>query len=368
MQINKPRIPSSYSDSSTKASYLIAFNPEKLIHYGSASKKAMYLSSSDIDLIEPIPKSKSDELAKKMQAIVKNIDKAKITYLGDFKSGVDSYFVCDIGKIKGDSVEGFNKAAVTDFVQSRAFDEKTAILKLLKKPMNAERYMELKELMRKNQILRWSRKELLQGFKTVRGERINLSDTIKDTEAMTKIDTIQWIESESRFVEVTNYFKVGQTSGKDVNVSDYAESLKQDILKTYYSGNLFKMCKRILSYSLVTKDEATANNIYDIIHSGLGIMYQVIADIKAILYLHEHYKQLPKAHIKKMIDGFKPRLGSVYEFDFKEERIDKLIDASKSNIQRLYKLYDILYNILIGQTSKELRKRGLIPLPKKFLP
>ena len=38
---------SSYTDSENKAAYLIAFNPDKLIHYGSASKKAMCLSGGD---------------------------------------------------------------------------------------------------------------------------------------------------------------------------------------------------------------------------------------------------------------------------------------------------------------------------------
>ena len=52
--LNKKRLNSSYPDDVKQASALIAFNPEKLIYYGSASKKAMYLSSGDIDLVEPI--------------------------------------------------------------------------------------------------------------------------------------------------------------------------------------------------------------------------------------------------------------------------------------------------------------------------
>ena len=194
-----------------------------------------------------------------------------------------------------------------------------------------------------------------------------LSDTIKDDDAMTKIDTIQWIDAENRFVEVTNYFKVSKTKDS-FNMKEYTDSLKSDITKTFYNGNLFKMCKRILSYSLLMNDERTASQIYDIVHSGLGIMYKVVADIKTILYLKEHFSSLPKARIAGMIDGFKDRLGSIYEFDFKEESTDRLIDKCKEDIESLYILLERLYGTLISQTKIRLEDLRLYPLPMKFYP
>lgn len=367
MNINKPRLPSSYSDSVKDASYLIAFNPEKVIHYGSSAKKAMYLSSSDVDLIEPVHPTRASNLAAKFKTIVKNIDKAPLCYLGDFKSGMDAHYVCDIGRIKGCKVIGFDAEKVKAFVQSRDFEAREEIIGLLKDPMTIDSYLKLEELMRKNQVLRWDRKELLQGYKTVRGRKVPLSDTIKDESSMTKIDTIQWIPTESRLVEVTNYFKVSK-SKDSFNAKDYGASLQKDIVKTYYNGNLFKMCKRLLSFSLLLKDEKTANKLYEIVHSGLGIMYQVVADIKAILYLKEHYSNLPIAHINTMIDGFKDRLGNIYEFDFKEEATDKLIDSCKADYDKLYTLLETLYTVLIKQTQSRLVAMKLYPLPKGFYP
>lgn len=363
--IKKPRIPSSYPDSINNATYLIAFNPEKIIHYGSAAKKAMFLSSSDIDLIENIKSNKSDELAKKIKQIVHNIDNTKLCYLGDFKSGTDPYFECEIGNIKGKRVVGFNKGKVIEFVKSRPFTEQTKILQLLKQPVSIENYLKLQELMRQDQVLRWTHDELLQGYKIIRGQKIMLSDTIKEESSMTKIDTIQWIDTENRFIEISNYFKVSN-SKESFDMKDYTSSLQKDIIKTYYNGNLFKMCKRMLSYSLLKQDKRTVKRIYNIIHSGLGIMYQVIADIKTILYMKENLKELPDAKIRIMIDGFKQRLGNIYEFDFKEESMDKLIDASKTDHDKLYQLYDKLYNVLIQQTQKQLKEAGLYPLPSKF--
>lgn len=367
MDIKKPRIPSSYSDSINTASFLIAFNPEKVIHYGSSAKKAMYLSSSDIDLIEPIRPSKSDELAKKIKAIVKNISSTRLCYLGDFKSGIDAHYVCDIGTLKGKAVVGFDRKRVEEFIKSRDFEDAAEMLELVKKPITIESYLHLQELMRKKQVLRWSKAKLLAGYKMLRGAKLLLSDTIKDENAMTKIDTIQWIPTESRFVEITNYFKVSK-SKDSFDMKDYADSLKKDIIKTYFNGNLFKMCKRILSYSLLMKDKPTATQLFGIVHSGLGIMYKVIADIKAILYLKENFSVLPKKNLDIMIDGFKDRLGSIYEFGFQEEAIDRLIDTSKKDIESLYSLLDRLYNTLTDETRKRLAAMELIPLPSKFYP
>lgn len=367
INIKKPRLKSSYSDSIKAAAYLIAFNPEKVIHYGSSAKKAMYLSSSDIDLIEPIKQSKSDELAKAIKRIVKNIETAQLCYLGDFKSGIDEHYLCDIGSIKGKSVVGFDKGKVKDFIDARDFEDKEEMLQLVAKPIKIESYLKLQELMRKKQVLRWKKAELLKGYKMLRGTKVLLCDTIKDQDSMTKIDTIQWIDTEARFVEVTNYFKVSQ-SKDSFDMKDYGESLKKDIVKTYYNGNLFKMCKRILSFSLLVNDQQTATQLYSVVHSGLGIMYQVIADIKAILYLKENFSQLPENKLEIMIDGFKDRLGNVYEFNFGEESIDKLIDHCKKDIESLYTLLEKLYTVLTAETKKRLAALKLYPLPAKFYP
>jgi hypothetical protein len=367
IQINRSRMKSSYTDSENKAAYLIAFNPDKLIHYGSASKKAMYLSASDMDLIEPIPASKADALADRMRTIVRAVARTKRAYLGDIKSGSDPMFVTDIGKVKGNSVVGFRKDAVRAFVKSRGFQEEKAILALLEERMTVPRFLELQELMRKDQVLRWSKTEVEKGYKLLRGKKISLSDCIRDTNSMTKVDTIQWVSSENRFVEVTNYFKVSKDK-QSFHMVDYAESLKKDILKTNNNGNLFKMCKRILSLSLLLKDKKGADRMYNIVHSGIGILYQVIGDIKSILYLKENVKQLPLASIKGMIDGFKRRLGNIYEFDFRELAIDRLINDCKDDLEKLYDLYDRLYGVLIKETKMKLDEAGLLPLPLKYYP
>ena len=77
---------------------------------------------------------------------------------------------------------------------------------------------------------------------------------------------------------------------------------------------------------------------------------------------------VPKARIASMIDGFKDRLGSIYEFDFKEESTDRLIDKCKEDIESLYILLERLYGTLIRQTKKRLEDLRLYPLPMKFYP
>ena len=367
MDINKRRLNSSYTDSQKRASYLVAFNPDKLIHYGSAAKKAMYLSSADMDLIEPVPASQANALASKLGAIVDSIAKAKRVYLGDIKSGVDQRFVCNIGEIKGHAVVGFRKDAVKAFVSGRGFTEEKAILELLNQRMDVQRFLQLQELMRMDQVLRWSAKEVKQGFKLVGGAKVYLADTIRNKDAMTKLDSIQWLPEDHRFVEVTNYFKVSG-SKTSFDMSDYAASLRKDIVKTYYNGNLFKMCKRMLSLCLLTGEKTTSAKLYGIVHSGIGILYKVVADIKTLMYMVDHVRQLPVASMRSMIDGFKQRLGNIYEFDFRELAVDRLIDACKSDFTQLESLYDKLYGVLTRETKVKLLDESLYPLPARYFP
>lgn len=365
--LNAKRLKSSYPDSVDKAAYLIAFNPEKLVHYGSSAKKAMYLSSSDIDLIEPIKQNEADDLARKIKKIVLNIAKEPLVYLGDFKSGLDPYYTLDIGRISKRKIIGYDKEKFRNFVQAVNFTHKKELLELSSSSITIPKFLTIQELMRKDQILRWSKAELLQGFKVLRGEKVMLADCIKDERAMTKIDTIQHIEAEGRLVEITNYFKLS-SSARSFDAREYAESLKRDIVKLFYNGNAFKMCKRILSLELLAKHSAAAEKLFNIVHGGLGILYKIVADIKTIIYLLEHEKQPPVATIKSMIENFKWRLASIYEFEFKEASIDKLIDQSVADFQQLYPLLERLWDVLTVETRQRLKAIGLDKLPLKYYP
>lgn len=364
--LNKKRLISSYPDDVKTASALIAFNPEKLIYYGSASKKAMYLSSGDIDLVEPIKPKEANSLAKHLQTIVKNVLRTKDCYLGDFKSGTNPYYDVDIGTIKDGNVVGLNKDMVYNFIKSRKFDdafEKNKILSLFNSNRSFEMpsWFKLYNFLHDYQVLRWNQEEILRGYKEVNGQKMYLQNTIQDKKALTKIDTIQFIKSLNRWVEVTNYFDV-VNNGQEFKSEKYVETLKLNLMKYYYERNWFKMAKRMLAYSLAMKDNKTSNQLYKIVHSGAGILYQQYSELKAIEYLMKHYK-VPLHEFQDQLQAIKMRLGNVYEFDFDEHEIDKYLDQGDINavIANLYPSFN-------DYTFRQLKKFHLLPLPHKFVP
>jgi hypothetical protein len=364
--LNKKRLISSYPDDVKKASALIAFNPEKLIYYGSASKKAMYLSSGDIDLVEPIKPNEANSLAKHIQTIVKNVLRTKDCYLGDFKSGINPYYDVDIGTIKNGKVVGFNKDMVYNFIKSRSFDntlEKKRILSLFDKNKAFEMpsWFELYNFLHQYQVLRWNQEELLRGYKIVDGKKIYLQNTIQDKKALTKIDTIQFIKSLNRWVEITNYFDV-VNNGKEFKSEKYIETLKLNLMKYYYERNWFKFTKRLLAYSLAMNETATSNKLFSIVHSGLGIMYQQYSELKAIEYLMKHYHK-PLHEFQDQLQAIKMRLGNVYEFDFDEKEIDDDLDRGDIDavIEKLYPRFN-------DYTYRQLKKLEILPLNHKYIP
>jgi hypothetical protein len=371
--LDRKRLKSSYPEDIKQTAYLIAFNPDRLVYYGSQSKKAMYLSSGDVDLLEPVNLRKAGELASKIQKIVKAVESQPLCYLADFKSGVDDYYVVDIGTVRDGKVVGFNRDKVANFVSARDFKHKDEILEALGKRMTAKHYYHLEELLRKDQIIRWNREELLNGYKLIRGEKLMLEDAIKRKDAMTKIDVIRFLPSLGRFVEVTNYFHLDSSPTKFSQVK-FIDELKENLAKCYYTNNFFKMAKRMMSLLIAKQQMRQAGRLYPILHSGVGIMYQIKSELDAILYILEHSDSIPTAHIRKQLDTIKYRLGNVYEFDFHEDKLDKFITGlmkvtSLTRLQEgITKLKDHLSDIINQETYKELKDLGFIPVKSSYLP
>jgi hypothetical protein len=362
--LNKKRLLKSYPDDIKQATNLIAFNPDKIIYYGSASKKSMYLSSGDIDLVEPVKLSEANSLAKHIKIIVHNIDKTKNCYLADFKSGIDQYYNIDLGTIKHGKIIGFDKKKVKDFITSKQFNdntEKKKILNLFNNPIGLKQWFDINNFLHEYQVLRWDKDELLKGYKIIRGDKVYLQDTIQDKTALTKLDIIQFIPSLNRFVEITNYFDV-VNDGKEFKSEKYMNDLKTNLLKYYYEKNYFKFTKRMLAYSLFIKDEATSNKLYTIVDSGAGIMYQCESELVALKYIIDHY-DVPKEQVNDQLQAIKLKLGNVYEFSFNEEKLDELIDEGKID-----EIINMLYESFNSYTLKKLKELKMIPIKKEFIP
>ena len=368
-RLNYKRLTSSYPTDIKEASYLIAFNPDRLMYYGSQAKKAMHLSSGDIDLLERVTLKDAGALTEKIQKIIKNIQSTPLTYLADFKSGVDTHYIVDIGTIKDGKVVGFDKHTVEETIRYRDFDNKKELSKLLRKKVTPKVWFDTDDILRQKQIIRWNRDELLKGYKIIRGQRVTLEDCIRQKDAMTKIDIIRFIPSLNRFVEITNYFSLVDNP-EDFDGIQYINELKLSMLKCYYSQKYVKLCKRLLTYSFMKQQYNVARRLYDIVNSGIGILYQLHSELSAIQYILQHYGSTPTALIKSQLDTMKYTLGNVYEFDFDERKIDELLDnaikhRTLANIERIS---DILGDIANEETRKQLESLGFLPLPKHYFP
>lgn len=373
-ELDRKRLTSSYPKDIKDVAYLISFDPDKLVFYGSQSKKAMYLSSGDIDLLEPVRKDEALGLTKRIQGVVRSVDKAPLCYLADFKSGVDPTLAIDIGSIKNGAVVGYNRRDVKDKISKSPIPEdvKDKLMKIIRNTMTVARWCELDTALHKEAVIRWNRRELLRGWKKVGGNRIHLEDTIRDRDSMTKIDVVKFLPSLKRFVEVTNYFHVSDNPS-EFNEVKFIDDLRLNLIKCYYEGKYFKLAKRIMSYLLSRKDFKEADKLYDIIHSGLGIMYQIVSELDAILYVVEHYRP-PLATIRKQLDAIRYRLGNIYEFDFDEAEVDAAIDKlikirdRKGLYDGLTLLRENLSEVVNKEALRQLKAKGFCPLKKEYYP
>lgn len=360
------RTKESYPKDIKEAAYLLAFNPDKMLFYGSQAKKPFYLSSGDIDLIEQVNIKKAGELAKKFYQIILNIEAKPDCYLGDVKSGVDEYYVFDYGTIKDGK---WVKEDPPD--KLKLFKERKTLKELWKKG-TPEAFFDFEEIVRKYQILRWNADELKRGFKVIRGEKVPLEDTIKDVDSMTKIDTIQYVPSLNRYVEVTNYFFISR--GKDeFNELSYIHDLKLNLFKNYCQKKYFKMVKRMLTFTMLKKDKKATEDLYKIVNGGLGIAYQCLSELDAIDYVLEHYGYDGK--MSEQIDGMKYRLANIWEFKLDETALDKAIeritmvhnDADLMG-KRLKDLQEAIGDFINHNTHRLLKELGYLPLPQVFIP
>lgn len=411
MEYIKKKPVSSYSKHFDEAIKLISINPKNVIIYGSGAI-ASALWAGDVDLFEIVTYSgKKEEVAKKiasyLQDVVKNITKTPNVLLGDVKAGIYKPLYVDIGKIHNGKIlnyypkeirsrieehylskEEFNKLKKKDCDYEGNYIEE--LLKLIKDKPTIKEFLELQEIIRQNYTLRWNDDEIKQGYKDYsRGgkkDKQYLWEAIQDKTPV-KIDMLYPING--RVIEVTNFFKLyyknnGQVKGINVEDQDDLESfilsLKDQILKLVggKEKSYLKAVKRIATIARLTKDFKTLKLLTPILNSSLGLLYQNIGDMKALIDYIEYKKSVPFAFILNEIDLFRTRLSNIFEFQFHEEEIDKQIiniiehkyqnnEKSKEFIvDHLKEIIEQLFHVLNKETKKALNKIGFIPIPKKY--
>lgn len=358
------------------------------------------LYPADIDVFEHITKRSKNEairfFVKSIQRIVKNVTKLKEHYFLEVKAGIDPRFDLSIGKVVNNVYHQDPNLQLTieKYANEGLFDKKEAneLIEILKEKTSDQIvYETIKSRLRQHYIIRWNKNEIAKNKKVLPlGQTITLNQAVDNRESMVNIELLVVING--RLVDMSNFYVLGYIyKGKQ-----YVINVSQEIIdnfKTYFLNilkrsmdslihskleyNPLKYCKRIYSYCKYVRDEKTAKLVLPLINGDLGRMYQVKSEINAIIKLMDSkYKyELPVKVIQKEIEEIKFKIGSFPVEAFSNHEltmINNMIDnyAYKKDKYDLYntlKLIKWSINDYVNeQTTRELHRIGLLPIPPKF--
>lgn len=375
---------------------LLAVKKDKPQIFGS-NKYRLYKYPGDVDLIEEVKTNSLEKttrlFSKKIKEIVKNINKEKNTFLSDIKMGLDEIYKIKIGYCENGIFYINNNAKeeieiLNDFnlLESKDYEY---LINIFSKRVGSQDEFDLTfKVIRKYFVLRWSAKEIINGVKKLKGNRIiKLEDAIKQN-SLIKIDKITLYNG--RFVEITNiYLLQYEINNKtyDITFNGDGELIKLNIQQLYYSNlnySPFKMVKRMYSYcrlkyiKSLKKDNIYGNilkKIIPILSGNISLLSQIKSDLNILQTISKTNGYIEVKNINTQLDETKNRLSTVVEINLNElNQLIKIIDNvinSKNNDERL-KLMDLLdekYSKIINyHTISYLNKVFLNPPPKILLP
>ena len=218
-----------------------------------------------------------------------------------------------------------------------------------------------------NDSVRWSIKEILQGYQVIKNKSFTLQDGFASN-GMNKLDLVVFVSGVYKDFSTVYQFKTNYT---DV-IKTIADGLKEDIKELYKNNNYYKSCKRMFSLAKLNNWNSDLELFYPLFIGDLGIINMVSSDIGTLIYLIENHKHINKSKMDYEIDNFKNRLSNVYEnnsFLQKEKTIILLINKSEienNNLNDLFKIQNILNTIIQNTTKKYLTKINFNSIKQKY--
>jgi len=349
---------------------------EEIRIIGSAGLRSIQFAG-DYDAFEVVSSKSLQSLERGFQRIVKNLLGIPTLEIGDIKCGeVAQYRVLspDISVHKN-SVQNYSQKESRAVVERLPIPlkEKEKALKLLPPTLSLKGYFEALDFF-KFHIVRWTPEEVLQGSKKLAdGSTYQLTDGFQS--GKTKLDVVA-LTQDNRFVELSCVYEF-KLNGKLINASrrDAEAELKESVLEKQQAGNTFKAAKRIFSVARLQKDSTTAQRLIPVFNGDLGRLYSVISDIQILQFLLENKSHLPKERMSEEIDSFKARLSNIWsipEFVKIEPNADRQLDKAADNpkeAQELLERLEMRFQAILDDAAKPvLRKLGLFPVPRKYLP
>lgn len=308
----------------------------------------------DIDIMEKFEKCCSINdvrfsLVRKIQDIVKNVSSNEDFFIGDIKMGYDTRYSVYIGEIQGGEIVDYEEGIALKEIENLnnqgllKRDTYKKMKSLIKVVPSKEEFVELYNMLRELQLLRWSEKEILQGYKDLIGnKRIWLYNAVIQGSIM-KIDI--WAPMENRYIEVTNWFLIirkdlqGNAKYLGAELSNYIHGLVNDVIE-FRKTNPMKSAKRLWNIAYYNGDIDLLIKLGPLFSTYSALLYQIKGDLEVLLGILKKVENAPIEYLRSEVEEFKTRL-----FNF-----DGLIQITEQEKE------DILYfidNILAENLSEE---------------
>lgn len=375
------------------------YNEKNSIPFGSWIYKSQQYPG-DIDLLEieerccSVPEA-TKKFVKVTQSLVDKILKTRKFYIGDIKAGLDHIYMLDIGNINYDNngnfnITGYNPNKIrkelsilysANYISKKEFEN---LMKLVPENIDKITFETLYDTLRDKWLLRWSAKEIKQGYKILAPKRKYTLDEAINQPTMTKIDL--WTNISGKFLEVSNvltYIMKDKNGNKQLlnfmnDPQNYVEQLKGEVQKYIFSSKSykpFKAVKRMWAIARKIKDPNMVKLLTPVMQSDLGRLSQINSELETLILILENVKTPPMASMLSQLDNMKYRLQNVYEVDIKNEELIKIFSKlvnrklKKSTlITNLKDLKKYFKKVIDDATVKELNRIGLWPIPFSYLP
>ena len=381
-----PKIfPLNYSSEVMNIVNAMAITPDIQIVGSQAMSASLY--SADYDLVN-VADGKYNSIndaalayTAKLKEVIMHLMCIPQVYIGDIKAGVVPEWEIPLGTVKGEQLSGFNVKTIIAKIQKLRNAgimneaEYDMLRPMVKENPKFSEWLQLKELC-KFHVIRWSPKAFLRGATTLRdGKTIHLFEAVQSP-GMIKIDAVAFVDNKYSDFSCL-YFLLNK--GKPINdFKQDARGIKTEIMALGYAGDYFKVVKRMLSVAKEEKKD-DIETLFKIINSQLGMLYSIISDAKTIIFLLENEDDINISVIRKEIDGFRERLGSLYSVPGVNTpgTLEKLLTISKlpSDMKGRVKMYkqmteliDFFQKALNKLTIKTMKKYDLLPLAPIYLP
>ena len=354
--------------------------------------------TSDYDLFQYVHMTEASnetalrKLATDFKFIIHNLSGMREVYIGDIKAGSieDWKVLSDKTYIDGDKVVNFNFFDASEKLENLkrqniiTSDEYSISKKILVSNPTPQEYLSMLKQIKFN-VLRWTPKDISNGYLTLRNFRVVKLEEALGMPAMTKLDVVVFLRS-NQYADLSIIYQFINNkhvlNKEELNAPKKEEyGIKTDILYYMNTGFYFKVCKRMFTLLRMAGNSINCIKVNSILNdSQVGILYTVYCDIGTILYILEDTPELPLQRIENEVDQFKNKLSNIYKvpqyLDNEPEIfhiIDRISNAKTTNkrpelIAELTKLSDILFTALNSYTLKLMKLSELYPIQRKFLP